>query len=111
MEEVDICAFDLSSQGRALLVRILDAFVNKFSSLKKQIPKLVNKQTKGTNKSIDEVKGNARRKLERLIDLDCRLLMKTLVLGLKNIVWGISSCTPSFRPSQATPAQPVMFYS
>jgi hypothetical protein len=28
-------------EGRALLVRILDNFVNKFSSLKKQIPKIV----------------------------------------------------------------------
>jgi hypothetical protein len=26
---------------------------------------------------------------------DCRLLMKTLVLGLKNIVWGITSCNPT----------------
>jgi len=31
----------ISSLGRTLLVRILDNFVNKFGSLKKQIPKLI----------------------------------------------------------------------
>jgi hypothetical protein len=37
-------------------VRILDAFVNKFSSLKKQIPKLLTKQGKA-HKTNDNVKG------------------------------------------------------
>lgn len=27
--------------------------------------------------------------------------MKTLVLGLKNIVWGIGSCTPNYRNNNA----------
>ena len=26
---------------------------------------------------------------------DCRILIRTLVLGLKNIVWGIFSCSPN----------------
>ncbi len=33
--------------------------------------------------------------------IDCRLLLKTLVLGLKNIVWGISSCSPNYRPTSS----------
>lgn len=69
-------------KGRALLIRILDAFVNKFSSLKKIIPKLIDKpasEDEPDAKATDNVK-------------DCRMLIKTLVLGLKNIVWGISSC-------------------
>eukprot|EP01114_Cavostelium_apophysatum_P014185 TRINITY_DN3613_c0_g1_i5.p1 TRINITY_DN3613_c0_g1~~TRINITY_DN3613_c0_g1_i5.p1 ORF type:complete len:3612 (+),score=1106.25 TRINITY_DN3613_c0_g1_i5:200-11035(+) len=81
---------EADGKGRALLVRILDAFVNKFSSLKKQIPKLLSKQVKA-HKGTDNIK-------------DCRLLMKNLVLGLKNIVWGISSCTPNYRGFNANVA-------
>lgn len=31
--------------------------------------------------------------------------MKTLVLGLKNIVWGISSCTSAFRGAMLPPTK------
>ena len=75
---------DPEGKGRALLVRILDTFVNKFASLKNQIPKLLQNKQGKSYKTTDNIK-------------DCRLLLKTLVLGLKNIVWGIGSCTPSFK--------------
>jgi transformation/transcription domain-associated protein len=75
---------DPEGKGRALLVRILDTFVNKFASLKNQIPKLLQNKQGKSFKATDNIK-------------DCRLLLKTLVLGLKNIVWGIGSCTPSFK--------------
>lgn len=32
---------------------------------------------------------------------DCRVLMKNLVMGLKNIVWGIGSCTQAMRARQS----------
>ena len=75
---------DTEGKGRTLLVRILDAFVNKFSSLKKQIPKLLQDKQSKPHKRNDRIK-------------DCRILLRTLVLGLKNIVWGISSCSPNYR--------------
>jgi len=86
-------------KGRVLLIRILDAFVNKFSSLKGQIPKLINTSKAKAHKGTDNLK-------------DCRMLVKNLVLGLKNIVWGICSCTPNYRnliapglPNQPQPQQ------
>jgi ribosomal protein L37AE/L43A len=72
----------VGAAGRILLIRILECFVNKFGSLKQQIRKFstVNK----TQKTAESVK-------------ECRMFMKTLVLGLKNIVWGISTCPLAFR--------------
>ena len=67
-------------QGRQLLIRILDTFVNKFSSLKQLIDKIV--------KDTEETGGTLLRKNENLVK-DCRGLMKPLVHGLKNIVWGM----------------------
>lgn len=65
-----------NNDGRAILIRILDAFVSKFSSLKKQIPNLI-----AENEQVKE----------------CRTLVSTLVIGLKNIVWGITNCA---KPQQ-----------
>jgi hypothetical protein len=144
-----------TGKGRALLVRILDAFVNKFSSLKKQIPKILDTSptAKPSNQlqqaSSDENNANALRSassnnnksdsavdssvagksetgvnsakqlsknadairgivglcnwfvITKSVSLDCRLLMKTLVFGLKNIVWGISSCSPNRNSNPA----------
>lgn len=66
------------AKPRSLLVRILNTFVNKFASLKKLIPKLLDKHTLTSRSTAENIK-------------DCRTLMRTLVLGLKNIVWGITS--------------------
>ncbi|KAL6045043.1 putative transformation/transcription domain-associated protein [Balamuthia mandrillaris] len=90
-----------SSHGRTLLVRILDNFVNKFSSLKKQIPKIVSQKPESIITAEEESASAHKKRRAQARALsnvkDCRLLMKTLVLGLKNIVWGISSCSPAFR--------------
>lgn len=107
--------------ARFLLIKILDAIVNKFGSLRKQMPSITNTQTstdqEGTTStetpsSTDNIKGIH----QVLVDItsanvlaDCRVLVKTLVLGLKNIVWGVTNCTPPFRtniPGQPTPAVP-----
>lgn len=85
-----------NGRGRPVLVHILDAFVNKFSSLKHSIPGLLEASKQ---KDEDEKDAGANWQSERSNDQvkDCRLLLKTLVLGLKNIVWGISSCNSKFN--------------
>ena len=75
--------------GRTLLVRILRCICEQVQQFKEANPQTSNKTNEISSKSSDEVK-------------DCRLLMKTLVLGLKNIVWGISSCTPPMRHQQVS---------
>lgn len=39
--------------------------------------------------------------------------MKTLVIGLKNIVWGISSCSPTYRlaTNKSSTNEETMIYS
>jgi hypothetical protein len=106
-------------------VRILDNFVNKFSSLKKQIPKIVTqplesddakpgtlqsqKRKRSQARTLSAIKGTCLPpppSFSKAISLflkdflrysDCRVLMKNLVMGLKNIVWGITSCTQTMR--------------
>jgi hypothetical protein len=153
--------YQTEPEARSLLLKILDAFVNKFSSLKNHIPKLAaapaaaasgTAAPAGGNKDSAHppagphphgaaapaqphgpgphgaaalpLPGSASSIMEKERDRDrtdsrggadrsgasaggdeyeaapnagemvrdCRLLLKTLVLGLKNIVWGISSC-------------------
>lgn len=60
---------ETDGKGRILLMKILDAFVNKFSSLKKQIPKLLSpkESTKGY-KTVDNIKGITNFKIYHLIN-------------------------------------------
>jgi hypothetical protein len=93
--------------GRALLVRILDNFVNKFSSLKKQIPKIVSQPLEDDDAKPGTLQSQKRKRSQArtLASIkDCRVLMKNLVMGLKNIVWGITSCTQTLRARHAATA-------
>ena len=74
-------------KGRSILIRILDAFVNKFASLKKIIPKLLQE-----NENIK----------------DCRSLVNTLVLGLKNIVWGITQCSKHLSSTSSSSQEKLL---
>lgn len=38
--------------------------------------------------------------------VDCRTLLKTLVLGLKNIVWGITNCGTNYPRAVGVPGNP-----
>jgi transformation/transcription domain-associated protein len=80
-------------KGKIVVMRIFDTFVNKFGSLKKQIPRLFKPQVDksdfgGDVQTTDNIK-------------DCRLLMKSLVFGLKNITWAVNMC--STRQGQQGP--------
>lgn len=75
------------------MIRILEVAVNKFSSLRKEIPKVIEK-AKNKKKGNDKIR-------------DCRILMRTLVVSLKNIMWGISNCSGMVRnPNASQPQQP-----
>eukprot|EP00026_Physarum_polycephalum_P000015 Phypoly_transcript_00015.p1 GENE.Phypoly_transcript_00015~~Phypoly_transcript_00015.p1 ORF type:complete len:3639 (+),score=586.09 Phypoly_transcript_00015:159-11075(+) len=90
---------DPSEPGKAryLLVRVLDSFVNKFISLKRHIPKLASPPTP-TDPETPTTEANWADTVK-----DCRTLLKTLVLGLKNIVWGITNCGPSYQRAVGVP--------
>lgn len=91
--------------GRILLIRILDSYVNKFSSLKYQIPKFLANKVKA-HKGSDNIKGKQRR-THWLMILDVRMLLKSLIIGLKNIIYAICSCTPNYRSLMVPSTQMV----
>ncbi|KAH3761988.1 transformation/transcription domain-associated protein [Pelomyxa schiedti] len=92
VEYISKCEADGKAGPRALIIRIFDVFTNKFSTLKTQIPKLLKEPPSDDQQNLDVIK-------------ECRMLLKTLVLGLKNIIWGITSCTQP-APNPATPTSP-----
>ncbi|KAJ4714223.1 transformation/transcription domain-associated protein-like [Melia azedarach] len=86
-------------EARILLGRILDAFVGKFSTFKRTIPQLLEESEEGKDR------GNLRSKLELPVQTvlnlqvpvehskevsDCKNLIKTLVMGMKTIIWSIT---------------------
>ncbi|KAL5822462.1 hypothetical protein ACOSQ3_020378 [Xanthoceras sorbifolium] len=98
-------------EARILLGRILDAFVGKFSTFKRTIPQLLEEGEEGKSQA------NLRSKLELPVQAvlnlqvpvehskevsDCKNLIKTLVMGMKTIIWSI---THAHLPrSQVSPA-------
>lgn len=86
-------------EARILLGRILDAFVGKFNTFKRTIPQLLEEGEEGKNRS------STRSKLELPVQAvlslqipvehakevsDCKHLIKTLVMGMKTIIWSIT---------------------
>ncbi|KAJ4713985.1 transformation/transcription domain-associated protein-like [Melia azedarach] len=86
-------------EARILLGRILDAFVGKFSTFKRTIPQLLEESEEGKDR------GTLRSKLELPVQTvlnlqvpvehskevsDCKNLIKTLVMGMKTIIWSIT---------------------
>ncbi|XP_057469291.1 transcription-associated protein 1-like [Actinidia eriantha] len=105
-------------EARILLGRILDAFVGKFNTFKRTIPQLLEEGEEGKDRST------LRSKLELPVQAvlnvqvpvehskevsDCKHMIKTLVMGMKTIIWSIthahlprSQVSPS---TQGTPPQ------
>ncbi|KAJ0907922.1 putative non-specific serine/threonine protein kinase [Helianthus annuus] len=93
---VDLTSMD---EARILLGRILDAFVGKFSTFKRTIPQLLEDGEEGkdrsTLKSKLELPVQAVLNIQVLVEhskevSDCKHLIKTLVMGMKTIIWSIT---------------------
>lgn len=113
---VDLPSMD---EARILLGRILDAFVGKFSTFKRTIPQLLEEGEEGkdqfTLRSKLELPVQAVLNLQVPVEhskevSDCKHLIKTLVMGMKTIIWSIthahlprSQVSPSIH---GTPPQP-----
>ncbi|KAL3525275.1 hypothetical protein ACH5RR_013647 [Cinchona calisaya] len=86
-------------EARILLGRILDAFVGKFNTFKRTIPQLLEEGEDGKNRS--SLRSKLELPVQAVLNLqvhvehskevsDCKHLIKTLVMGMKTIVWGIT---------------------
>ncbi|KAM6591803.1 hypothetical protein CsatA_014408 [Cannabis sativa] len=86
-------------EARILLGRILDAFVGKFSTFKRTIPQLLEEGEDGKDRVTLKAKLelpvqavlNVQVPVEHSKEVnDCKHLIKTLVMGMKTIIWSIT---------------------
>ncbi|GAB2282828.1 hypothetical protein Dimus_017364 [Dionaea muscipula] len=89
----------LMDDSRILLGRILDAFVGKFSTFKRTIPQLLEECEDGKGRA--SLRSKLELPVQGLLNLqvptdyskevnDCKQLIKTLVIGMKTIIWSIT---------------------
>jgi phosphatidylinositol kinase/protein kinase (PI-3 family) len=115
---------DSEGQGRVLLVRIMDTIVNKFVTLKERIPKLLetykaHAPPKQGEKPADESSQKVIIASEKEADSsdstnatdgslkeinDCKVLIRTLILGLKTVVWSASNLRTAQNSAAGQPA-------
>ncbi|GKV51280.1 hypothetical protein SLEP1_g57947 [Rubroshorea leprosula] len=86
-------------EARILLGRILDAFVGKFSTFKRTIPQLLEEGEDGKDRPT--LRSKLELPVQAVLNLqvpvehskevnDCKNLIKTLVMGMKTIIWSIT---------------------
>ncbi|XP_044463478.1 transformation/transcription domain-associated protein-like isoform X2 [Mangifera indica] len=86
-------------EARILLGRILDAFVGKFSTFKRTIPQLLEEGEEGKDRAT--LRSKLELPVQAVLNLqvpvehskevtDCKNLIKTLVMGMKTIIWSIT---------------------
>lgn len=86
-------------EARILLGRILDAFVGKFSTFKRTIPQLLEEGEEGKERAT--LRSKLELPVQAVLNLqvpvehskevsDCKNLIKTLVMGMKTIIWSIT---------------------
>ncbi|KAL2497630.1 inositol or phosphatidylinositol kinase [Abeliophyllum distichum] len=86
-------------EARILLGRILDAFVGKFNTFKRTIPQLLEEAEEGKSRST--LRSKLEVPVQAVLNLsgpvenskevgDCKHLIKTLVMGMKTIIWSIT---------------------
>ncbi|KAL2624095.1 hypothetical protein R1flu_008340 [Riccia fluitans] len=89
-------------EGRALLGRILDAFVSKFGTLKHMIPQLLEGGESDDAKEKPSLRSRLELPVQSALNLpvppehtkevsDCKQLIKTLIMGMKTLVWSITN--------------------
>ncbi|KAJ8545743.1 hypothetical protein K7X08_018326 [Anisodus acutangulus] len=103
-------------EARILLGRILDAFVGKFNTFKRTIPQLLEEgedvKGRSTLRSKLELPVQAVLNLQVLVEhskevSDCKHLIKTLVMGMKTIIWSITHAhLPRSQVSASTQGTP-----
>ncbi|RYQ79865.1 hypothetical protein Ahy_Scaffold1g106653 isoform A [Arachis hypogaea] len=88
-----------TDEARVLLGRILDAFVGKFSTFKRTIPQLLEEGEEGKDRTT--LRSKLELPVQAVLNLqvpvehskevnDCKHLIKTLVMGMKTIIWSIT---------------------
>ncbi|KAE9606640.1 putative transcription-associated protein [Lupinus albus] len=88
-----------TDEARVLLGRILDAFVGKFSTFKHTIPQLLEEGEEGKDRAT--LRSKLELPVQAVLSLqvpvehskevnDCKHLIKTLVMGMKTIIWSIT---------------------
>uniref|UniRef100_A0A5B6YTI9 Putative transcription-associated protein 1 n=1 Tax=Davidia involucrata TaxID=16924 RepID=A0A5B6YTI9_DAVIN len=98
-------------EARILLGRILDAFVGKFSTFKHTIPQLLEEGEEGKDRST--LRSKLELPVQAVLNLqvpvehskevsDCKHLIKTLVIGMKTIIWSITHA--NLPRSQVSPS-------
>ncbi|XP_047310383.1 transformation/transcription domain-associated protein-like [Impatiens glandulifera] len=86
-------------EARILLDRILDAFVGKFNTFKHTIPQLLEEGEEGKERCT--LRAKLELPIQAVLNLqvpvehskevtDCKHLIKTLVMGMKTIIWSIT---------------------
>ncbi|CAI9763537.1 unnamed protein product [Fraxinus pennsylvanica] len=103
-------------EARILLGRILDAFVGKFNTFKRTIPQLLDEGEEGRNRS--SLKSKLEVPVQAVLNLsvpvehskevnDYKHLIKTLVMGMKTIIWSITHAhMPRSQVSTSTNGTP-----
>ncbi|KAG6397579.1 hypothetical protein SASPL_143748 [Salvia splendens] len=103
-------------EARVLLGRILDAFVGKFNTFKRTIPQLLEQGEEGKNRST--LRSKLEVPVQAVLNLpmsvehskevnDCKHLIKTLVMGMKTIIWSITHAhIPRSQVSPSTHGAP-----
>ncbi|PSS29925.1 Transformation/transcription domain-associated protein, partial [Actinidia chinensis var. chinensis] len=103
-------------EARILLGRILDAFVGKFNTFKRTIPQLLEEGEEGKDRSTLRSKLelpvqavlNVQVSVEHSKEVsDCKHMIKTLVMGMKTIIWSITHAhLPRSQVSPSTHGTP-----
>ncbi|XP_031107078.1 transformation/transcription domain-associated protein-like [Ipomoea triloba] len=103
-------------ESRILLGRILDAFVGKFNTFKRTIPQLLEEGEEGKGRST--LRSKLELPVQAVLNLqvpvehskevsDCKHLIKTLVMGMKTIIWSITHAhLPRSQVSPSTHGTP-----
>ncbi|KAL6959953.1 non-specific serine,threonine protein kinase [Sarracenia purpurea var. burkii] len=103
-------------EARILLGRILDAFVGKFNTFKRTIPQLLEEGEEGKDRST--LKSKLELPVQAVLNVqvpvehskevsDCKNLIRTLVMGMKTIIWSITHAhLPRSQVSPSTHVTP-----
>ncbi|EGG23993.1 protein kinase [Cavenderia fasciculata] len=93
---------DLEGKARSIVYKIFDSLINKFVSLKKQIPRILTAAATDANKKDDDGQQQQQPSAadqqmgQTTTDpvKECRGLIRVIIVGVRNIVWALGACPP-----------------